>query len=293
MTDHGNSEIIGFIGLGQMGLPMARNLARGGYRVLAYDAAGTQARLPEGGTAAGSVGGVAAGAETAFMSLPDGGVVEMVAHEIAAAPVRRLRTVIDTSTIGDQAAARAAEKLAPLGIAYVDAPVSGGVHGAVAASLAIMVACPKDRFEALAPTLKMVAKNVFHVGDRAGQGQAMKMLNNFLSATAMAATSEAVSFGLDRGLDMKTMLEVLNVSSGRNSATDDKFPRQVLPGTFAAGFATRLMTKDVKLYREGVRAADTPREVGELIAEIWSRCEQAMPGSDFTEIFKFVREAKR
>lgn len=288
-----DGELIGFIGLGQMGQPMATNLSKGGCRILGFDAAGTQGRLPPGGTAAGSVGGVAAGAETAFLSLPDGAASEMVAHEIAATPARRVRTVIDTSTIGDQAAARVAERLAAVGVQYVDAPVSGGVSGAVAASLAMMVACPADRFEILSPMLKLVAKNVFHVGTRAGQGQAMKMLNNFLSATAMAATSEAINFGLVRGLDMKTMLDVLNVSSGRNSATDDKFPRQVLPGTFKAGFATRLMAKDARLFREGVRAADAPREVAELIADIWTRCEQAMPGSDFTEIFKFVREGKR
>ena len=100
-------------------------------------------------------------------------------------------------------------------------------------------------------------------------------------------------FGLERGLEMKTMLDVLNVSSGRNSATDDKFLRQVLPGTFKAGFATRLMAKDVRLFREGARAANAPSEVAELVADIWTRCEQAMPGSDFTEIFKFVREGKR
>lgn len=283
---------VGFIGLGQMGGPMAANLAKGGNTLLGFDAAGTQSRLPPGGEAAGSVAKVAAGAETVFLSLPDGKVSESVGLEMLAAPGRRVKAVIDTSTIGHAAAERIAAKLGEAGIAYVDAPVSGGVRGAVAATLAIMVACPAPLFESLKPTLGLVAKNVFHVGEKPGQGQAMKMLNNFLSSVALAATSEAVSFGLARGLQMGTMLDVLNVSTGQNTATSDKFPRQIAPGTFAAGFATRLMAKDVRLYRDGVHETGTARAIGDLAAEIWSACEQAMPDSDFTEIFKFVQDKR-
>lgn len=283
---------IGFIGLGQMGGPMAANLAKGGNTLLGFDAAGTQSRLPQGGEAAGSVAKVAAGAETVILSLPDGKVSEAVGLEMLAAPGRKVKAVIDTSTIGHAAAEKIAAKLAEAGIAYVDAPVSGGVRGAVAATLAIMVACPTPLFESLKPTLSLVAKNVFHVGEKPGQGQAMKMLNNFLSSVAMAATSEAVSFGLARGLQMGTMLDVLNVSTGQNTATSDKFPRQIAPGTFAAGFATRLMAKDVRLYRDGVHETGTARAIGDLAAEIWSRCEEAMPDSDFTEIFKFVQDKR-
>lgn len=281
---------LGFIGLGQMGGPMAANLAKGGNSILGFDAAGTQSRLPQGGEAAGSVAKVAAGAETVFLSLPDGKVSESVGLEILSAPGRRVRTVIDTSTIGHVQAGRIAGRLAEAGIAYVDAPVSGGVRGAVGATLAIMVACPKPLFDTLKPTLGLVAKNVFHVGETPGQGQAMKMLNNFLSGIAMAATSEAVSFGLARGLRMDTMLDVLNVSTGQNTATSDKFPRQVATGTFAAGFATRLMAKDVRLYRDGVHETGSAHRLGDLAAEIWSNCEAAMPESDFTEIFKFVQD---
>ncbi len=280
---------IGFVGLGQMGGPMAANLAKGGHTVLGYDAAGTQGRLPPGGQAAGSAALVAAGAETVFLSLPDGKVSESVGRELAAAPGRKVRTVIDTSTIGHVNAGRIAASLAEAGIAYVDAPVSGGVRGAVAATLSIMVACPAPLFDGLKPTLSLIAGNVFHVGETPGQGQAMKMLNNFLSSVAMAATSEAVSFGLARGLAMDTMLQVLNVSTGQNTATSDKFPRQIATGGFAAGFATRLMAKDVRLYRDGVHETGTAHAIGDLAADLWTRCEEAMPDSDFTEIFKFVQ----
>ena len=117
----------------------------------------------------------------------------------------------------------------------------------------------------------------------------MKLLNNFLSATAMAATSEAVTFGLAHGLDLALILAVLNVSSGQNTATSDKFPNRIATGTYDAGFHTALLAKDVRLYQEDARAAGTPNEVGSTISEIWRRADLAMPGSDFTRIYDFVR----
>ena len=135
-----------------------------------------------------------------------------------------------------------------------------------------------------------IAGNVFHVGELAGQGQAMKLLNNFLSAVALAATSEAIAFGRAEGLDMATMVDVLNVSTGRNSATSDKFPNRVMTGTYDAGFHTRLMTKDVKLFLESVHGAGTANVVATAIGQVWEAADAAMPGSDFTEIWKFVAE---
>jgi len=135
-----------------------------------------------------------------------------------------------------------------------------------------------------------MAKNIFHVGDQAGQGQSMKLLNNFLSAMALTATSEAILYGLAQGLKMETMLEVLNVSTGRNTATSDKFPNQVATGKFAAGFYTALMTKDLKLYLESVRATGTPKPLIELLAETWKKADQTLPGSDFTQIYQYVRD---
>ena len=116
----------------------------------------------------------------------------------------------------------------------------------------------------------------------------MKLANNFLSATALAATSEAVAFGIANGLDMATMMDVLNVSTGRNSATTDKFPNRVITGTYDAGFSTAHMTKDVGLFVDGASAAHTAHTVAAAVTETWRGCDQSMPGSDFTEIWKYV-----
>jgi 3-hydroxyisobutyrate dehydrogenase-like beta-hydroxyacid dehydrogenase len=133
-----------------------------------------------------------------------------------------------------------------------------------------------------------IAGNVFDVGREAGMGQAMKLLNNVLSATALAATSEAVAFGVAQGLDMAQIIDVLNVSTGRNSATDDKFPNRVLSASYDSGFHTRLMTKDVDLFVSEAVTAGTSAEVIGAVLDVWRAADRAMPDSDFTEIWKFV-----
>ena len=284
---------LGFIGLGNMGQPMASRLVAAGWHVAGFDAAGTEPRLPAGTHAAGSVAAVAAETEVMLLSLPDGAAVNAVVNQIAAAEDRRARVVIDTSTIGIEAARLAAEALAPSGAVYVDAPVSGGVSGATAGSLAMMVAAEAITFARHQSMLATIAKNCFHVGDVVGQGQAMKLLNNFLSGTAMTATGEAIAFGIDHGLDMKTMLDVLNVSSGRNTATSDKYLKRVLTGTYDAGFATKLIAKDVRLYEECVANSGARSVLGSVVSEQLQRADAALPESDFTRIYDFVRDSRR
>ncbi len=282
---------IGFVGLGNMGRPMAANIARAGFDLTVYDAAGTKERAPEGASIAASVAAVAEVAETVFLSLPDGDATLAVAGEIAACAGRATLAVIDLSTIGLEAARQADERLAAAGIAYVDAPVSGGQAGARAATITVMGAGPGALIEAHRPVLEAMAKNVFHVGERAGQGQAMKLLNNFLSATAMVATSEALAFGLAHGLDLHTMLDVLNRSTGRNTATSDKFPNRIATGTYDAGFHTALMTKDLRLYLETVQEGGLLETVAAAVADLWRRADESMPGSDITRIYDFIRGA--
>jgi 3-hydroxyisobutyrate dehydrogenase len=141
--------------------------------------------------------------------------------------------------------------------------------------------------------LDAVAKNVFHVGDAAGQGQAMKLLNNFLSGTALAATSEAVAYGETQELDPRTVIDVLNASTGRNTATSDKFPNRILTGSFDAGFQTALMAKDLRLYVESARTGGAYLDIGERVAETWRRVAGEMPDSDCTRIYEFVRGPRR
>ncbi len=280
----------GFAGLGQMGGPMAANIAAAGFDLCVFDKAGTAGRAPEGAKPVNSLDELAAGTDTVFLSLPDGAVSLAVAGELAAMKDRAVSVVIDLSTIGLEAAREAGQILAGAGIQYIDAPVSGGQTGARAGTITVMWGGPLGVLESHRGVMMAMAKNLFHVGDKAGQGQAVKLLNNFLSGTAMAATSEAVAFGLSQGLDMKTLLDVINVSTGRNTATSDKFPNRILTGTYDAGFKTKLLAKDIGLFLDNARAAGTPVEVAETIADLWRRCDEALPDSDFTRIYEFLTE---
>jgi len=254
-----------------------------------HDKAGTSERAPEGVATAASAAEVAEAAGTVFLSLPDGDACREVVREIAARPGRATSLIVDFSTIGVAAAQDIARELAEAGIDYADAPVSGGRAGAVAGTLTVMWAAPAALLQRLRGALDAVAKNVFHVGDAAGQGQAMKLLNNFLSGTALAATSEAVAYGETQGLDPRTVIDVLNASTGRNTATSDKFPNRILTGSFDAGFQTALMAKDLQLYVESARTGGAPLEIGERVAETWRQAAREMPDSDCTRIYEFVR----
>jgi 3-hydroxyisobutyrate dehydrogenase len=284
---------IGFIGLGNMGGPMAANLAAAGHELLVYDAVGTAERAPQGARHAASVAEVAAEAEPVFLSLPDGPVVLAVSREILDAPNRATRTVVDLSTIGIEAAQEAAALLGAQDIDYIDSPVSGGVPGARKATLAVMTAGPEAVVKRIAPLLEPIGKNRFVVGTEPGQAQAMKLLNNYLSAIGTLATSEAIRFGDRKGLDMKLMLDVLNASSGRNSATEEKFPNAVLPKTYDRGFTARLMAKDVRLFVQAAHEAGSPTRVADVVSSIWSAFADSAPDRDSTWMYEFVEQLPR
>jgi 3-hydroxyisobutyrate dehydrogenase-like beta-hydroxyacid dehydrogenase len=287
----GTDLIVGFVGLGNMGSQLATNLVGAGLTVVTHDVAGP-GRSPEGATFVDSLDEVARRATAVVCSLPDGPIAERVARGIAdvPAPERRTTHVIDTSTIGVAASHLIDGVLADVGIAYVDAPVSGGVAGARARTLSVMVAGRDEACVAVEPVLAGLSDRRRRVGDRPGMAQALKLANNFLSATALAAASEAVAFGVSVGLDMGTMLEVLNTSSGQSAATSDKFVNHVLTGTYSAGFASALMAKDVRLYLQAVDQEHGPSALGRLTADIWERFARDDPGADFTSIYRFVSE---
>lgn len=158
-----------------------------------------------------------------------------------------------------------------------------------ARTLSVMYAGPAAVCEAIEPVLAGLSDRRRRVGDAAGLAQALKLANNFLSAAALAATSEAMRFGVSVGLDMELMLEVLNASSGQSQATSDKFPNHVLTGRYAAGFTNTLMAKDLRLYLEAVRAQrGAAGDVGPVTASVWQRFAEAEPGRDFTRIYPFL-----
>ena len=280
----------GFAGLGQMGGPMAANIVAAGFDLSVFDKAGTAERASDGAKPLESLDALVAVVDTLFLSLPDGPVTLAVARDLAALQDRAVSVVIDLSTIGLEAAKEAGQILADAGIQYIDAPVSGGQSGAIAGTITVMWGGPAEVLEIHRDVIMAIAKNLFHVGDQAGHGQTVKLLNNFLSGTAMAATSEAVAFGLSQGIEMKSLLDVVNVSTGRNTATSDKFPNRVLTGSYDAGFKTKLLTKDVGLFLDNAKAAGTPTAVAETVVDLWRRCDAALPESDFTRIYEFLTE---
>jgi 3-hydroxyisobutyrate dehydrogenase-like beta-hydroxyacid dehydrogenase len=280
-------ETVGFVGLGRMGSVLATNLVKAGHAIIAYDVLRPQP-VPDGVDFVAGVAEVAQRAEVVVQSLPDGAASEQVAREIAAAARRRVSHVVDTSTLGVRAAASVAALLAASDVAFVDAPVSGGVAGARNRTLLVMYAGSDRACARVEPLLAGLSDRRQRVGDRPGLAQAMKLANNFLSATALAATSEAIAFGRSVGLDMRTMLEVLNAASGRSAATSDKFPEHVLTGRYAAGFTNSLMAKDVDLYLRAVEERGGPAAIAAITGALWRRFAQAEPGADFTRIFPFV-----
>ncbi|MGH6663289.1 MAG: NAD(P)-dependent oxidoreductase, partial [Pseudolabrys sp.] len=173
-------------------------------------------------------------------------------------------------------------------IVQIDSPVSGGVGGASKGTLAVMVSGPPAEIAVVKDTLAVFGK-VFVIGDKPGMAQTMKLANNFLSATAMAATSEAVAMGVKAGLDPAVMIDVINAGSGRNTASDGKFPRTILPRTFDYGFATGLMLKDVRLCVEESKTLDTPNHVMSAVLDQWELTNTEFGGeSDFTAIVKMI-----
>jgi 3-hydroxyisobutyrate dehydrogenase len=285
-------SVVGVVGLGNMGSALAANLVGAGYAVVGHDAAGPD-RARAGVDHVASVAEVARAAGVIVWSLPDGTASESVAAEVLATDDRVTTHIVDTSTVGVAESREIARLCADGGITYVDAPVSGGVAGARARTLAVMYAADDDACAHVEPILSGLSDCRYRVGDRPGLGQAMKLANNFLSATALIATSEAVAFGVDEGLDMAVMLEVLNGSSGRSAATEDKFPHHVLTGRYASGFTNSLMAKDVQLYLQAVADSGGPSTVGAVTTAVWGAFAADAPGSDFTRIYPFVSQEER
>jgi len=202
----------------------------------------------------------------------------------------KVRLMIDLSTTGPGVANEVAALLAARSIGWVDAPVSGGITGAKAGTLAVMISCPQNTLPEVEPILKTFGKT-FYTGEHPGLAQTAKLANNLLAATAMVATSEVMAMGMKAGLDAKVLIDIINASSGRNSATQDKFPRAILTGTFDFGFATGLSYKDVRLCVDEAEALGVPMVVGAAVREMLAITKARFGAdSDFTHIAKVLEE---
>lgn len=283
---------IGFVGLGDMGAPMANNLAsnytEGEMQLSVFDINLHKDRIPANADTADSLADIACKCEVVFMSVPDGASSLSVVKDLLAAPTSRLRCLINLSTVGIDWNEKVMQAIPADSFDYIDAPVSGGKTGAINATITIMWSGNQSWYDNLQAVLSAFAKSLFFVGDKPGQGQALKLLNNFLSGVAMTATSEAMRFGLHHGLDMKTMLDVVHVSTGQNTAISDKFQKRVLTGSYDAGFRMALMQKDIALYQEGVTEAGLHTNIVDVVSSYWQQGAETFPDGDFTEIFKLI-----
>ena len=285
---------IGFIGLGKMGFPMARRLIEAGHRLTVFDTqkAALDRLVALGAKAGTSPKDIADQVETVMVSLPSlQASLEVATGKGGVIEGSKVKRFIDLSTVGSQMAVKIHDLLAGANIVQIDSPVSGGVAGAEKGTLAVMASGPRAEFEAVKAALAVFGK-VFYIGDKPGSGQTMKLANNFLSATAMVATCEAVVMGTKSGLDPAVMIDVINAGSGMSTASRDKFPRSVLPRSFDYGFTTALMVKDVRLAVEEMRNLGLSMEVAEAVGRLWDVIirEQGAE-SDFTEAIKPIEKA--
>lgn len=280
---------LGFLGLGQMGSAIAERLAAAGARLHVYDPnpVAVAPSVLRGAVDAPSVAGVTDAARIVFACLPDGSVSEAVAREVAAG--KTVRVYVEMSTIGSAAMTRIAETVGGNGIALVDCPVSGGPKGARAGTLSVIAAGPAAALDEVRPWLQHIGRNLFVMGERPGQAQLMKLVNNLINAANMATAFEALVLGAKGGLDPDRMVQVINVSTGRNSATQDKVPRSVLPGTFDYGARLATMMKDVTLGLKEAEALGVPMWAHEAIGQLWRfAMTQGMANDDMTALIQVM-----
>jgi 3-hydroxyisobutyrate dehydrogenase-like beta-hydroxyacid dehydrogenase len=287
------AETLGFVGVGRMGGRMSQRLLKAGYSLVICDTSDEVAKplVDLGAKRVDSAAAVASEAEIVLVSLPTPPIVEACAlGPKGVIEGTKVKYFIDTSTTGATYAKKIAAGLAKKNIVAVDSPVSGGLKGAADGTLAVMVSGPDEAFARVEAVLANLGK-VFRLGKEPGQGQTMKLLNNLLSATAMAISSEAMVMGTKAGLDPALVIDVLNAGTAKNSATTDKIPRFVLPRTFNAGFAISLLNKDVRLCLEEADALGIPMIVGNAVRQMLAITEAGEgKAADMTEIVKTVEK---
>ncbi len=294
---------VGVVGVGRMGAPMAGHLVAAGLEVEVYDAREEAARAvvrryPAAG-AAPSLAALAARADAVVTMLPDGSVVRTVAlggdrggDSLSAGWAERAGNgsrrplLVDMSSSHPSGTRALGEKVASLGVAMVDAPVSGGVRGAEAGSLAIMAGGDPEAVDRCEPLFAAVGRTVVRTG-ALGSGHATKALNNFLSASAMIAATEAALVARRFGLEPRLVIEAVNHSTGRSSSTEEKFPRFVFSGELNAGFALDLMLKDVACAVDLARETGTPAPLARATHELLAGAREDLPaGVDYMQIVR-------
>lgn len=283
---------VAFVGLGMMGLPMASRLVAAGFVVRGSDlsADARSAFAMAGGKAFASAGEAAEGSSILITMLPDGGIVReaLLGRDGAADVLGPGALVIEMSSSAPMQTRQLAIDLAAKGIALVDAPVSGGVRRALDGSLAIMAGGEAADIERARPLLQAMGKSVFSTGP-IGSGHAVKALNNYVSAAGLAAACEAAIVAEKFGIDPNVLVDVLNVSTGRNNSTEVKMKPFILSGSFASAFSMALMAKDLRTAAELADELGITAEGAHDAAALWTEASQALgEGADHTEIYRFL-----
>lgn len=281
------------IGLGNMGRPMAACISRAGYEVIGYDlsADARAAFSAEGGVVAATADEAIAGASAVVTLLPDGKIVRAALEGIKD-KLAKGTVIIDMSSSAPLGTRALGEELIAAGLAFIDAPVSGGVKRAVDGTLAIMAGGDHAAIDRAEPILLTMGKSVFRTGPL-GSGHAAKALNNYVSAAGLAAAAEALAIGGTFGIEPATLVDVLNASTGRNNSTENKLKQFMISETYASGFALALMAKDIQTADELAHQIGVNAPLADQITAMWNAAlAQLGPKSDHTEIGKYLTAKK-
>lgn len=283
---------IGFIGIGKMGKQMVHNLLKAGFTCTIYDAnpKALDSMRETDAVIAESVGEVGEASDVVITMLPNSEIVRSVVlgekglYENMSAG----KYIIDMSSSYALDTMNLSEEIAEQGLILMDAPVSGGISGASDGTLTIMVGGKEKNFKEIQSILEAMGKNIRLVGS-IGHGHAIKAINNFLSATSLYATTEAMMIAKASGLNLETSLDIINESSGQSYSTHRKFPKHVLPRKFDSGFSLDLLLKDVKMANSLARDYHLPLILGGEVEQVYEAAQRLLgSGRDHTEIVKFL-----
>jgi len=284
-------EQVGFIGLGAMGGAIAARLLKHGVPVLGYD---TNPRVLEaartkGAAVAASVRDVVDRVEIVFACLPDATVCKAVAlgpagvHEGS-----KVKIYVDTSTVGGETSVAMAQGLAKRGIAFLDSPVVGGVIACESGTLGLLSAGPRAAFDRVKPVFEAFAGRVFYLGEKPGMAQVGKVVNNAVGYAALYASFEAVAVGLKAGIDIETLVGIINQGSGANFHTQRIFPTYIIPGRFEGTGAVEIGVKDLKCFLEEARRLHAETPMADAVTALGARAAAAGPaGRDTMTLFHY------
>ncbi|RKL63464.1 NAD(P)-dependent oxidoreductase [Thermoanaerobacteraceae bacterium SP2] len=283
---------IGMIGLGAMGLPISERLLSANYELYVYDivSQAVEKAVSKGAVSCHSAGEVASNVDVVMFSLPNARIIQDVLEEILACNTVSANVIADLSSVSPASSRHFAEMMGKKKIKYIDCPVSGGVGGAAAGTLTVMVGGDKETLDMLMPVLNTIGKKIYHVGE-VGAGSAIKMINNYILGCNMATVAEALVLGAKLGLDLATMHEIIQNSTGRSFIIENKVPNFIMKRNFGGGFAVDLEYKDLGLSIESAKQMNMPLLMGSTAVQVFEMARAKGFGKqDITSLVKIWEE---